>query len=257
MGKRTYITIAMIAGGLIVGAAIEHIRMSKKIGRPVAAEPEVIHHVRKVPRKSIDPPHNNGLIASLRAEIAELKADRATSDVARSGREITRADAPKDERRGEGWQARMERMKSEEPERYAEMEQRRAEFRLRMEERKLTKQEFLESIDTATMNAEQLANHERLKMLTERVNEITEMMISGETENRRELRHEMFQAYNELRELNNNARVYLLEQTASAVGYKGAEAELFIAHLEDIIGNTTMQMRGATPGGGRGRGGMR
>ncbi len=256
MKKKIYIAVTLILGGLIVGAAVEHLRMSTKIKSPVAAEPEVIHHVRKVPRKSIDSPDNNKLIASLHAKIAKLEADRANSHIESSQTELKTAENPKDERRREGWQARMERMKTEEPEKYAEMEQRRAEFKVRMEERKLNKQEFLESVDTATMSAVQRENHDRLVALTERVNEITEMMISGETENRRELRHEMFQSYNELRELNNNERVYLLEETARAVGYKGAAADLFTAHLEDIIQNTTMQMPGPTPGGGRGRGGM-
>lgn len=254
MNKKIYIAAAMILGGLIVGASVEHIRMAGKINDPASDEPEIIHHVQKVARGATDTSGQDKLVASLQAEIADLKEKLKSLGLAKAKAENMKTEKPKDERKREGWTERMERMKTEEPEKYAEMQQRREEFKARIEERKLSKQEFLDSVDTATMSDPQQENHERLVALTERVNEIMEKMMSGETENKRELRDEMRESFGELKELNSNERVYLLEETALAVGYEGAEADLFTAHLEDIIENTTLSMPGP-PGGGRGRGG--
>ena len=255
MKKKIYIAAAMIFGGLIVGASVEHIRMAAKVRGSIADEPEIIHHVQKVARETVDLSAKDNLIASLQAKIAELEVDLKQFGADKSQAEIMKMKKPKDKRSREGWNERIERMKKEEPEKYAEMQQRREEFKAKIEERKLSKQEFLTSVATDTMSDNQRENHERLVALTERVNEIMEKMMSGETENRRELRDEMRESFGELQELNNNERVYLLEETAIAVGYEGDEADLFTAHLEDIISNTTMQMPG--PPGGRGRGGSR
>ena len=257
MKKKIYITAALVLGGLVVGAAVEHIRMASKIADSSEEDPKIIHHVQKVARSTVtDSSEKDELIASLQKKIAGLETELKNLRVVKSQAENAEAEKPKEERKREGWKERMERMKKEEPEKYAEMQQRREEFKAKMEERKENKRDFLSAVDTTDMSDEQQVNHERLVALTERVNEIMEQMMSGEVENRRELRSEMHESFHELRELNDLERVYLLEQTASAVGYEGDEAALFTEHVESIIENTTMQMPGP-PGGGHGRGGPR
>lgn len=251
MNKKIYIAGAMVLGGLVVGAAVEHIRMVAKITEDPEEDPQIIHHVQKVARPVAESPEKDDLIASLQKKIAGLDADLKNLRTAKSQAENKKTEKPKEKRKREGWKERMERMKKEEPEKYAEMQQNREEFKAKMEERKENKRDFLSAIDTSDMSDEQQVNHERLVALTERVNEIMEQMISGEVENRRELHSEMRESFQELNELNDLERVYLLEQTADAVGYEGDEAALFTEYVESIIENTTMQMP-RPPGGGRG-----
>ncbi|MDA3927296.1 MAG: hypothetical protein PF904_21710 [Kiritimatiellae bacterium] len=255
MNKKNYAVAAMVLGGLLVGASVEHLRLSGKAPDVNIEEPEIIHHVQKVARESNDKAQD-ALIASLRAKIDGLAAEL---DALRVEKEklavmpIEKNDNRGRDRKRESWNDRMERMKKEEPDKYAEMQERREEFKARIEERKLNKEEFLTSIKTDSMSDEQIENHERLMALTDRVNEIMENMMSGETENRHELRKEMFESFGELSELNNNERNYLLKQTATAVGYEGEEAEVFTQYVEEIIQNTTMSMPGPPGGGRRGR----
>ena len=263
MKRNVYIAGAMILGGLVVGGAVEHVRMSSKVQVPEEAEPEVIHHVQKVVSDSAAGSEEQAkLIASLNAKVAALTAELEKARMPkREGEEVQveRREGDRRDREGrdrESWDERMERMKTEEPERYAEMQQRREEFKARMEERKQSKRDFFSSINTATMTPEQRQNHERLVALTERVTEIGEMMMSGKAENRDELRQEMFESFGELHDLNELERVDLLEQTANAAGYEGDDAALFTEHIEAIIENTSMHGFGGPPGGRRGgRGG--
>lgn len=267
MNRKTITTASLALGGLLIGGAAEHLRMASRTRQPERVEPEVIHHVQRVTADtSVERAAQQRLIDSLNARIAALTAELEARAAQPQGGEEVRTeraeqrDGERGERGREGWEERMERMKQEEPERYAEMQQRREEFRTRMEERKQSKREFLNSVNTAGMTPEQRESHERLVALNERVNEIGELMMSGQTENRDELRQEMFETLGELRELNTVARVYLLEQTANAAGYRGDEAALFTEHIESIVEHTTMQgpppgVRGGGARGGDGRGG--
>lgn len=266
MNKKIYLTAAMIFGGLIVGATVEHVRLkvSASEPEPLAEEPEVVHHVQKVIRP-VDTSEKDKLIDSLNAKVAslskELDALRATNTelVKVQKEEENESPEARDNRRRESFEKRMERMKTEDPERYAEMQKRREEFKTRMEERKQTKREFLASVSTDNMTDDQKVNHERLVALNERVNEIMEQMMSGNVENRQELHDEMHKSFDELRELNELEQDYLLEQTANAAGFEGDDAAVFTETIQSIIENTTVHGpggRGGPPGGGRsGRGG--
>jgi len=257
MNKKIYIAAAITLGGLIVGTSVKHIRMKTFIQKPTAEDPEVIHHVQKVARESVPSAEQDKLIAGLKAEVASLTSEleKMRADKLKVETELKDDDPEKrDRRRREGFRERMERMKTEDPERYAEMQKRREEFKKRMEEQKQNKKNFLASVSVDNMSDDQKTAHERLITLNERVNELMDLMHSDEVENRDELRKEMFESMNELRELNELERVYLLEQTANAAGYDGDEAALFTEHIESIIENTTMsgfgRHGGPPPGGG-------
>jgi predicted phage gp36 major capsid-like protein len=163
-----------------------------------------------------------------------------------------KAERPEGDRKRESWTERNERMKTEEPEKYAEMQARREEFKAKMEQRSIDRKEFLSEVNIANMSTEQQENHARLVELTEKIDATMKLMMSGEADNSRDLRHEMFESFGELGELYTNERQYLLTETAAAVGYEGDEAALFTAHIEDIIENTSMKPPMMGGRGGRG-----
>ncbi|MFO7937362.1 MAG: hypothetical protein R6V06_07135 [Kiritimatiellia bacterium] len=260
MNKKIYIAGAIALGCLILGASVEHIRMKVSVKKAAPDEPEIIHHVQKVARESQPSAGQEKMIADLQNKVASLNAEleKLRAEKIRTEEAAEDDDPHKHDRRGRGdFRERLERMKKEEPERYAEIQKRREEFKTRMEERKQNKRDFLASVSRDDMSVDQEAAHERLIYLNERVDEIMDLMYSGTAENRDELRREMFESFHELRELNDLERIYLLEQTANAVGYDGDEAALFTEHIETIIKNTSMMAPvrhgGPAPGGGRRR----
>lgn len=256
MNKKIYTLAAMMLIGLIVGASVEHLRMAAKAPEVKASEPEVIHHVQKVVTTTPDIAQD-ALVASLKAKVGELNAELAAlrkKEVAPSAAEAE-STAPRVESRGrDSWSERLERMKQEEPEQYAEMQQRRESFQKRMEQRSTDRRSFLAEIDVANMSPEQQANHTRLLELTDKLDTAMKQMMSGDAANSRELRREMFESFGELGELYTNERQYLLEETAAAAGYTGSAAALFSEHIQSIIENTTIQppMMGGGGRGGRG-----
>jgi len=259
MNKQILTAAALLLGGLIVGAAVEHMRLTADMPEPMPTEPEIVHHVRKVvATDAVDASAHAAQVAALQEQLKELQNELAKMRSARVEaatvqlEDSAETDEPRSEResrRRESWADRMERMKTEEPERYAEMMKQREDFIARMEQRKQSKRDFLSSINTASMSPEQRAGHERLIALNERVNQIGELMFSGEEQNRDELRREMFDAVGEMRELQDQARIYLLEQTAQAAGYHGDQTALFIEHIENIIDHTNMQGPAGMRGG--------
>ncbi len=260
MNKKIYTVAALILGGLVVGASVEHLRMAARVPEVKAAEPEVIHHVQKVAAVGADKAQE-ALIAALKAKVEALNGELAALRKKPEAEAVELAESqekPDEERRRESWTERNERMKTEEPEKYAEMQQRREDFKKKMEQRSNDRRSFLAEIDVANMSPEQQANHTRLVELTDKIDAAMKQMMSGEAENSHDLRREMFESFGELGELYTSERQYLLEETAAAVGYKGDAATLFTEHLQDIIENTTMQPpmmggRGARGGDGGGR----
>jgi len=259
MNKQVYTAVAMILGGLVVGATVEHIRVSGNTLDVKSEEPEFIHHVQKVARNAVKKSDNinSALIASLKKTLAEknseIEALRAGMQM--QGEPVVEKKEKNDgERKREGWSERIERMKTEEPEKYAEMQKRRDDFKSRITQRSTEGREFLAAIDISNMNDDQLANHTRLVELTDKLDGMMKQMFSGEGESSRETRREMFSSFGELGELYSSEREYLLQETATAVGYQGEDAALFTDHVRDIIEKTTMRpMMGGRSGRGRGK----
>jgi len=230
--------------------------MAAKVPAVSTDEPEVIHHVQKVIRESSDDKAQDALVASLKAKVDALNAELAALRKKPEVQEVALAEnkeRPEGDRKRESWTERSERMKKEEPEKYAEMQQRREDFKKKMEQRSLDRREFLAEIEVGNMSPEQQANHARLVELTDKIDATMKLMMSGQAENSHDLRHEMFESFGELGDLYTNERQYLLDQTAAAVGYEGDSAALFTEHIQDIIENTTMQHPMGGGRGGRGR----
>ena len=138
------------------------------------------------------------------------------------------------------------------PERYAEMQKRREEFRQRMEQRAASCG-LLDAIDVAGMNDAQQENHEKLLALVARANELGMQLMQGgggRGEEGEALRREMGETMATLSTLYETERDYLLEATAKAAGYDGEDVKAFTEHIRHIMENTSLM-----PGFGRRHGG--
>lgn len=158
-----------------------------------------------------------------------------------------------DERRPrrESFAQRMERMRQENPEEYAEMQRRRDEFRQRITQLAYDRNDFLTAINVKNMNAAQRENHEKLLETVDHVNGLIAEMETADGERRREIGRAMAEAGMALDALYAEERRYLFEEAARSMGYRGNDAAAFADHAQSIIENTSLM-----PNLGRGRGGM-
>ncbi len=199
---------------------------------------------------------------TLRARVRELEKllnDREASiaklsvDASRPRGETPPAAAeepPREQRTRESFRERMERMKQEEPERYAEMQKRQEEFRERMRAANAERDDYLSAVDTSHMTEEQKANHERLlaalKMrdaLGDRMRPDADNPLSDEE------RQEFFNSMREIGPLMEQERRYLLEETGRAYGEDGA---VFAEYIQELMEFTTPWRGPRQRGGGRG-----
>lgn len=130
-----------------------------------------------------------------------------------------------------GFQERMERMKQENPEAYAEMQKRREEFRARMKEAAEKRAEFFASFNQSNMSPEHKANYDRLNELQAEFKAVTEARENGQEIDREALRAKMEEA----REVYAKERQYLLEDLGRTLG---SDENDFAAAVSSIIGNT-------------------
>ena len=243
---------------VLAGAGIERLRsfwVSPE--QEVPAVKETVR-VAQAPKR-IESVRNTDADA-LRLRVAELEkalADRSSrnrrSERAPQTNEVDEVQQAGGDNRQPSWEDRMERMRTEDPDRYAEMQQRREGFRQSMEQRARDRADFLDAIDVAGMTREQRANHDKLVEITARAEELRALMMDGgrrRGEDGDALRQEMGETMSALGQLYESERQYLFEATAKAAGYTGSDVQAFSDHLQSIIENTTM-----TPGFGGGRGG--
>lgn len=258
--KRIGVFVAVAVVSVLAGAGVEHLRLAAVREDVEEAEPVPLKVTApKSERASVSP--DAALLAeanALRKRVAELEKALA----ARSAEPAPAAEKPVAERAGEerpprpSFAERMEQMKQENPEQYAEMQKRREEFRQSMEQRALERSSFLSAVDTKDMSGEQRENHEQLVATVARVNELMAQMMQsgGDRDATRELRQEMGETMATLGGLYESERQYLLESTARAAGYSGDDVSAFVEHVQGIIQNTTMApgfgMRGRRGGGG-------
>ncbi len=255
--KRVVVLGGFVLASILAGAGFEHVRLQAL--QDVEEEPDpaplMAQPMKEVRHESISP--DAALLAeanALRKRVAELEkalAERETA-IAQVPETPKEEQAPRDRSRRQSFAERMEQMKKENPEQYAEMQKRREEFRQNMEQRAVERASFLDAVDTQGMTAEQRENHDELLATVARVNELMAqiMQSDGNRDATHDLRHEMGETMGALGALYENERQYLLESTARAAGYSGDDISAFASHVQTIIQNTTM-----SPGfGGRGPG---
>ncbi len=166
--------------------------------------------------------------------------------------EVAETEQPQDRRpRGpEGWREELERIKREDPERYAEMEKRRNEWVERQKARAEAVVEFYDSFDVAKMTPEHKVNYEKLLAVNDQFKAFQAARDAGEEVDREAVR----QTVREAEEVYRNERQYLLADYASAIGQNKGD---FAETIKTIYDNTDLRSvmgggRGGPPPGGRG-----
>jgi gas vesicle protein len=198
---------------------------------------------------------------ALRARIRELEGLLAKQG---AGEESAKEDdADRIERRERRFdpRAEMERIKKEDPARFAQITNGMAMIRRQRLERAQTKMDFLGSVDTSKMTAAARQTHEALQDMIERREELEDKMrnfMDMSEEARRSVMDEMRETEEKIRDLNKVERYNLLVQTASALGFEGDDAIEIIDTVKSIY-EATESGFGFGPGGpgghrrGRGR----
>lgn len=147
----------------------------------------------------------------------------------------------------------MERLKKEDPERYAQMTNNFERWRVRREIERTNRLDFLKSIDTSSMSAGTRSTHEKLLANTDKIAEIEAMLRDENTtdEERRELFGQIRELYDNQRQLNAQERDNLIEQISREVGMSAEDAAEFGATINEIL-QATEAIGGRGPGGPRG-----
>ena len=182
------------------------------------------------------------MLAKQGVEVEEMKEESSRRE---------RRDRPRD------FRADMERLKKEEPERYAHITNSMAQFRRHRLERAQSKIDFLSSIDTSRMSPAMLKVHSDLQDMIEKREAVEEKMrgfMDMTEEERREAFQEIGEIDGKIRELSRAERDNLLVQTAEALGFQGDDAAEIIDTVKSIY-EATDNGFGFGPPGGPGRGG--
>ena len=249
---------------LLVGAALGYCLGPMSSPSPAPApEPEAKPEQAQRPRNGDD--GERAANRALRARIKELE-----DMLAKQGVEVERMKEEETERRERPRfdpRADMERIKKEDPERYAQITNSMAQFRQRRLERAQSKIDFLSSIDTSRMSPAMLKVHSDLQGMIEKREAVEEKMrgfLGMTEEERRETFQEIGEIDGKIRELSRAERDNLLVQTAEALGFQGDDAAEIIDTVKSIYEATDNGFGFGPPGGpgrgcpgrgGRGRGG--
>ncbi len=258
--KKLFLSVAAVLGGMLAGGMLEHVRVTSKASVKAAQDVEKAKAEVSVSAETRDLMSLQSANDALRSANEQLRRRLAEAEqtFVLNGEEAVVQDAVSDvepareekRSRRESFSERMARIRQENPDAYAEMQQRRDEFRQQMAQRTYDRDEFLAAIDVKNMNEAQRENHEKLLETSARLTSLMEQMESVEGERRRELWREMAESGMVLDELYREERRYLFDETARSVGYQGNDAEAFTDHMQTIIDNTSI-----IPSFGRGRGG--
>ena len=154
-----------------------------------------------------------------------------------------------------GFMADLERMKTEDPGRYASMTNRMAQFRARMMQRTESRLETLAAIDTAGWSKGQIETHEKYQYLIARREELMDIIRhdSGASQQDRESAFaEMRKIGDELRETGAKERNILLDKTFRELGYGSSDAAEIRETIKTIY-SATEEWGGPRRRGPRGR----
>lgn len=255
--KKSGLIVASVLLCLVVGAGLEHVRQALFVP-PVADGPENSGAIKRHEAPTVrtitvtNSAAERAATEALRRRITELEQALAAREADRAPISAVQDEALREERpRRQSFTERMEQLKKDNPEQYAEMQKRRDEFRQSMERRAQDRANFISAIETQNMNDEQRENHEKLLETVARVNELMAQVGQPGAERNSDLRYEMGETMRNLGELYGAERRYLFEETARAVGYEGEQASVFADHMQTIIDNTSM-MSGFGRHGGHG-----
>lgn len=241
----TALSLAVAIGGISFGVSASH--------RKKAAEEEANRLRMQIARMQafVPEPDTTGPAILRAASAGTNRLVELEAELAALRTELAAAKKNQKPQR-ESWTDRMERMKEEDPEGYAEMVKNRTERRdaIRYDLAERTAN-FVE-LDTAFMTDAERENHELLLEKMADVWALTEQFSDPEQQPNREAMRELFGAINEARPLMDAERGILFRQLANDLGYDGEEAQDFSSYVEEIISATTLQPPRRGSGVGRG-----
>ncbi len=187
------------------------------------------------------------LAQALYSQITSLETDLAASQQRLD--EFEQAEKERAERRNRGRRGfDMEKLKQEDPERYAEVVKQRQEFGERIKHSAAERATFLLDIETANMSTEQLANHE---LLQQKLAESLALMDGfGEKGPSREVFHKMRENYSTIQALYSSERDYVLTEIGRSLGLEDDDATGFSDYMSQVFEMTSP--RSSRHAGGRG-----
>lgn len=197
---------------------------------------------------SADSADINALLEQLAATEQELETLRTASN--REARQT-----PRERRAPIDWEARMEDMKQNDPERYAEMIARRDEMRNRMQSAFAERAATLLNHTPINLTESEAADRELMFQTLENTWALSEKLADENLT--MEERGEIFRTLREngevLQPLLEDERTRQLHDLGLTSGYSEEEADQFVDYINDTLEATSMGFRGFA-GGGRGRG---
>ena len=252
-----------IALALLVGVAIGYFVKDE----PVAAAE--LAKVEEAEKKPIADKGEAASVKALRRRIAELEKALAEKD-GKSEIAISNAVAEATQARPQeppqmNWRERMEEMKKNDPERYAQMTNRFANWRRNRAEQARSKIDFLSSIDVSHMSAGAKRTHRALQDLIAKREEIEQRLQQPEMsdDQRRPLMEQLHDMRHQIQRLNGEERMNLICEVTNSLGFEGEAATEIALTLKDVIQATDDGFephgghhgghRGPPPGGPRGR----
>jgi hypothetical protein len=198
------------------------------------------------------------------AAAADETADTTTETVDEPGSNIVVAetneqpDEPsREERRRLSWNDRIEELKQNDPERYAEIKERMEGMREGFEKVLADQSAFFLSLDTELMTDEQLTSHNELLGIMEELWTATEAAKQQEEPLAMPpISQELGQKMWRMGDLLENEREVALQQMGRSMGYNDQEAQLYSEQVQDVYNKTSMRSYFRMFGrGGHGRGG--
>ena len=235
-----------------------------------ASKPRPVTHAKTQEKVRPQASGLEGANAALRKRIAELEAALSAAGAESKAVDIPVSEnAPVEPPRRQGgpqgfaaFRAELERMKREEPEKYAARTNQMAQWRQSHLSRTANQLDWLASVDTSHMSSKQKAAHEKYQELVVRREELMEKLVpdSGATDAERDqTMREMHEIGRQLWELAEMERDTLLHETTKLLGFSGEDAKEIVDTVKTIYRNTGMGWsprgrggrHGGRPGGGR------
>jgi hypothetical protein len=147
---------------------------------------------------------------------------------------------------------RLEQLKRDNPEQYAEMMRRRDEYRQSMEKKNRARADFFAAVSTKNMSEAQRQNHQKLIEAIKAIDQLKAQTMAGEQQGP-DVRRKLAEASSGLRDLYAAERRFLLEETVRSLGCSGTNVTAYADHLQAIFDYTSALgvSERVVPSGGR------
>lgn len=230
--------VALMAGSYAAGRFFAPQQVVAEEAAPVAQRPAVL-------------PGNGDALALSKAlsEVEALKVEKAVlqkalAEAQAAGEEAAKAVVEPPKRLS--MRERMEELKKQDPERYRQMEERRAQFQQALQDAREKRDDFLGSVDLTLFTPEERLVHEQftaaLAKQAEMEERMRELFESGEMPSEA-LRTEMHETQHTLRDLREAERSALLGAVATSMGLSESDSADFAQLMTEIYDATSNGMR--------------